>query len=707
MLAGLLQKISALHRFRIVAAILLLSLMALVACEPPLVLALRHTLFDSYQRLFPRVPTTQPAMIVAIDDKSLAAFGQWPWPRTRVAQLIDSMQSYQPAAMGIDVLFLEPDSHSGAAFASQQAGLPPDVIEQLRALPSGDSKLATALARGNTILGMAPDANADAATSRMPRLAPVRISAAALQGIPRLKGVLTSVPEINDAASGRAMLTGDEEDGIIRRVPVIARLGRPDATGTISEPIVLSLGLEMFRLALGSAVRVHQRDGDGLLVTLGELTLPVATDGRVWMRYSKHDDGRFVSAVDVANRTVPREVLESKMLLLGITGTGTVDIKTTALRERVPGVEIHAQLIEQLIASDHLERPDAALGLEVLAMLVAGALLLWWIPKLRVHLVLLIFVGLCGAFAGAGIGLFLWKGLLFDVAWPALSSTAILGAMLAASLAVSERQRRGMSEQAARMSGELMAAQRIQMGLLPDPRVVFRHETRFQLAATLEPARGVGGDFYDCFMVGKDQLFFVVADVSGKGLAAALFMASAKSNIKSAVLQKPNDVSGALTDAQIALSRENPEQMFVTVFAGILDVSSGRLAYVNAGHDAPYVRPPNGAVARLAAAMGPPLCVIDDFAYQPEKYQMTAGEWLFTETDGVTEATNPRGEFFGTTRPETLLAGIDANSAPAAIVSAMIGFVHDFAEGAEPADDITVMALRWNGETTATPAGGN
>jgi adenylate cyclase len=125
---------------------------------------------------------------------------------------------------------------------------------------------------------------------------------------------------------------------------------------------------------------------------------------------------------------------------------------------------------------------------------------------------------------------------------------------------------------------------------------------------------------------------------------------------------------------------------------------------VNAGHDAPYVRATDGRVMRLAPAEGPPLCVIDDFEYQPDAYHMSVGQWLFTETDGVTEATNQRGEFFGTQRPEALLAKLDQPSAPAAIVSAMIGCVHEFAEGAEPADDITVMALRWNGGSSLPSA---
>jgi serine phosphatase RsbU (regulator of sigma subunit) len=314
---------------------------------------------------------------------------------------------------------------------------------------------------------------------------------------------------------------------------------------------------------------------------------------------------------------------------------------------------------------------------------------------MRVQRALLMFAGISIALVTVGLVAFAWKGMLIDVAWPSISATWILVGMLAGSLAVSDQQRRLMGEQAARIRGELIAAQRIQMGLLPDPASVFGNESRFAVAAALEPARRVGGDFYDCFMIDNNRLFFVIADVSGKGLAAALFMASAKSHIKSALLLKPDDVSAALNDAQTELGRENPEQMFVTVFAAILDVASGQLAYVNAGHDTPFVRAPGGGVKRLRTTGGPPLCVIDDFVYRGDAHQMVPGEWLFIMTDGVMEATNKRGEFFGSRRLEKMLTDLPIPSEPGEIVNAVKESVHAFAEGTDPADDVTLLAVRW------------
>ena len=666
--------------------------MVLFASEPPVVASLRYAVFDAYQRIFPYERVNEPVVIVAIDEKSLAAFGQWPWPRVRMATLVDRIAAYKPAVIGFDVLFAEPDRFHAGELAGLIPGISPELIARANAQPSGDRMFARALKDGNTVLAMAALPDPKRQGDRLPQVAPVRVTAKSELPFKRLNHVLLSIPELDQAAAGRGFITDDAEDGIVRRAPLFVRIGK---AGGEDDAIALSLGLEMLRVASGSGVSIRDLKGGVLEVKLEDLTFPAQDNGAMWLRHSKHDNDRFVSAMDVVSGRVPRDKLEGKMVLVGLTGLGQFDFKTTVLHESVPGVEIHAQLIEQILAGLHLQRPGAAPVIELLLMIVSGGLLIWLVPRMRVQRALLLFIAVSATLVAIGFSAFLWHSMLIDFAWPSISATWILVGMLAASLAVSDQHRRVMGEQAARIGGELMAAQRIQMGLLPDPASVFANEKRFVVAAALEPARRVGGDFYECFMIDQHRLFFAVADVSGKGLAAALFMASAKSHIKSALLLKPHDVSAALTHAQTELARENPEQMFVTVFAAILDVVSGRLDYVNAGHDAPFVRAPGAVAKRLQRAGGPPLCVLDDFVYIGESHQMVAGEWLIVMTDGVTEATNKRGEFFGAARLEEILNSPDLAPAPDGLVGLVKARVHAFAEGTEPADDITLLSVRW------------
>ena len=671
---------------------MLVAFVVLFASEPPVVTSLRHAVFDAYQRLFPFERINEPVVIVAIDEKSLTAFGQWPWPRASMATLVDKIAAYNPAVIGFDVLFAEPDRFFAGEWARRIPGISAELIAKANAQPSGDQMFARALKEGNAVLAMAALPDPKRQSDRLPQVAPVRVTAKTELPFKRLNHVLLSIPELDQAAAGRGFITDDAEDGIVRRAPLFARIGK---AGGADDAIALSLGLEMLRVASGSGVSIRGLHAGVMEVKLEALSFPAQDNGSIWLRHSKHDDNRFVSAMDVVSGRVPRDKLEGKMVLVGLTGLGQFDFKTTVLRESVPGVEIHAQLIEQLLAGVHLQRPGAAPVIELLLMIVSGGLLIWLVPRMRVQRALLMFIAIGATFVAIGFSAFLWNSMLIDVAWPSISATWILVGMLAASLAVSDQHRRVMGEQAARIGGELMAAQRIQMGLLPDPASVFANEKRFVVAATLEPARRVGGDFYDCFMIDKNRLFIAVADVSGKGLAAALFMASAKSHIKSALLLKPHDVSAALNDAQTELARQNPEQMFVTVFAAILDVVSGRLDYVNAGHDAPFVRTPGNLAKRLKPAAGPPLCVMDDFVYYGDVHQMVAGEWLLVMTDGVTEATNKRGEFFGTIRLEEILNDANLAPLPGQLVNLVKARVHAFAEGTDPADDITLLSLRW------------
>ena len=239
-------------------------------------------------------------------------------------------------------------------------------------------------------------------------------------------------------------------------------------------------------------------------------------------------------------------------------------------------------------------------------------------------------------------------GTLIDVAGPALGTLLVFGALLAATLAEADRQRRALREAQARVAGELEAARRIQMGLLPSPQRLFAGEARFSLDARLEPARVVGGDFYDCFMLDAHRLFFTVADVSGKGLAASLFMALAKSLLKSIALRSGADPGAILVQASAEIARDNPESFFVTAFAAILDARSGMLEFCNAGHEPPYLCRPGRTPERLEHAGGPPLCVVEGFAYASARCTLAAGESLCVLTDGVTEAMD---------RPATSTAG--------------------------------------------------
>jgi CHASE2 domain-containing sensor protein/serine phosphatase RsbU (regulator of sigma subunit) len=638
------------------------------------VVALRELAVDGEQRLRPRVRESAPVTIVEIDERALAEHGQWPWPRSRLAALVDRIAQAGPAAIGLDLLFPEPDRYSPAALAGLLPQLPDDVSRRLRRLPGNDDLFARSLRRAPTVLAVAGVGDA-APTSEPPIL--------------HYESRLSSIPGLVRAAAGQGLISAGSLTRVVRRVPAVAR---------VQGSVVPTLGLEMLRVAIGAPpVGLSSRPGGLLEIGIGELRIPAQGDGTLWLRYSPHDPQRFVSAAAVLEGSVDPALLRSKLVLVGVTGLALVDHVATPLGERVPGVETHAQLIEQVFDRVRMVRPGWARLLEAGMLAAAGGLLLFVVPARRVRVSVGALLLLLAAIAIAAFAAFS-QGILIDYAWPAIGVALVFALLLAATLSEADRQRRALREAAARAAGELAAARRIQMGLLPDLGSLSRSLPALEVAGFVEPARTVGGDFYDCVPIDASRVYFVVGDVAGKGMPAALFMALSKAVLKSAAARRL-DAGALLTEAAAEIDRDNPEQLFVTAFAGILDLSSGELEYANAGHEPPYLLSRGEAPRRLPHAGGPPLCTIAGYRYGTERLRLPPGACLCVVTDGITEALDERGELYGALRLEEVLKGLAAESSPGAVLEALRGDVRRFVGNAPLADDVTLVALRWGRAT--------
>ncbi len=692
-------------RVRLAAVPLVAALTALIWLAPPSWNArLQAAWLDAYQVLRPRQVVSMPATIVEIDRKSLAALGQWPWPRSVLAQLIDDIARQQPAAIGIDILMPEADAHSAERVLARAGRLDPALAGQLAALASGDASLARSLSAAPTVLAIAGSAEPTGMPLRAPPVV-VRDSApggpAALQ-VPVYAGVLTSVEELDRAAAGRGLVSVVPERAIIRRVPLIASIG-----GTP----VPALAIEMMRVALGGPpLRLDVAGGAVERISAGDFATRTERDGSARVYFSPPSTDRYVSAIDILEGRFDPELLRHKLVLIGVTGVGLVEEKNTPLGVSMPGVEIHAQLLENLFDHTLLTRPAWARPVEALAFLLLGGLLVVVTPRWKPQYAAALAAGGAAVLLASGYLVFATRRVLIDAATPALGLAVLFGVLVLLTLAEANRQRKSLErvvqaqrEQSARIAGELDAARRIQAATLP--RADFLNaDPRVDLAATMVPAREVGGDLYDFFRLDRQRLFFLVGDVAGKGLPASIFMAVSKALYKSTMLRAPaEDIGAIMSAANAEVSRDNPEMLFVTVFAGIIDLESGELAYCNAGHDNPFLLDAGaGTVRRLDDGGGPPLCAVDDFAYRGAACRLQPGEQVCVVTDGVTEARNPAGDMYGGERVRGLLEGLAGRASDArAAVEALRADVEAFAAGAEPADDLTVLVLRWNGPGAA------
>ena len=256
---------------------------------------------------------------------------------------------------------------------------------------------------------------------------------------------------------------------------------------------------------------------------------------------------------------------------------------------------------------------------------------------------------------------------------------------------------RSVTAENERVKVELETAKDIQQSAVPHDFSEIEAELGVQVAASMTPARDVGGDFYDAFRIDATHLGVIMADVSGKGMPAALFMMRALADLREQMHAHPEDVGLALTRANQALCENNGAMLFVTVFIGILDTETGVFSYANGGHNPAWILGKDGTW--LKARKGLMVGIMDMIQYKTETLQLAPGGGLFLYTDGVTEALNPEEELYGEDRLDAVLKKVEAAAGGEAssetLVEDVLADVHTFVNGAEASDDITALAFRW------------
>lgn len=683
-------------------ALLCIAVLALVFQEATPLANVRHTQFDHYQQLMPRLRDSEPAIVVGIDSQSLERHGQWPWSRELMAKLVNQIMAGQPLAVGIDMIFAEPDRYSPAVLAERLPALPRSALANLN---EPDSVFAKALSQRPTVLAVIGVAKqlpgARQPHKPLPALAEAKL---AEQPMLRFPAALASRPQLEAAAAGEGLinaspdkLSSGTDRGVLRHTPSIA---------FIDQQPFLSMPLEMVRIALGEEGRViPEISRHGMTrIRIGDYSLPTQPNGELLIHFGRSSSHYHLSAADVIAGVHPPSTFQNRFVVIGFNTTGLQDRVITPLGDNLPGVDIHAQVIESLLTGSALQRPHWMPKLELGILLVAGLIMISVMSALRPSIAILGFITLVTTLVGAGYLAFREGRWLFDGTSLAILLAPVFISLLSSILITADAQRRLAQRQlqesreaAARDAGELDAARRIQMGLLPNPAKLFASETRFSVAALLEPARAVGGDYYDCFMIDEQRLCLAIGDVSGKGIPASLFMAISKA-LTGTLARSHANLGDAMRAVEHELDRNNSEYLFVTSFIGVIDVETGAMEFVCAGHDAPLLRRA-GQTLRIdtQATAGPPLCATGDYPFTTGHAQLEPGDLLCFFTDGVTEAFNGQGMFGGERLFEVFASSINEPTLQLQI-EAIRDSVRQFEAGFPPADDLTLLLARWYGQ---------
>ncbi|MFN0219055.1 MAG: CHASE2 domain-containing protein [Hyphomicrobium sp.] len=410
----------------LIAALILIGCVALRIVDPPPIAGLRASVFDSYLRAAPRIADPgYPVRIVAIDEASLARVGQWPWPRSKLADLVVRLASAGARTITFDIMLVETDRLSPGELARAlvgEAALRP-LLSEIAKLPSNDAQLGAAIRAAPVVMGVVGDQQAKRGVDK-PRTGFAVAGDDPKSFVHPFPGGVANLAEVAAGAAGIGAVNWlPADDLVVRRAPLLV---------TIAGELFPSLALEALRVGAGqSSIFVKASGGSGVSafgqrtgvesVRVGGTVIPTDAQGEMWLRFSPSDPKRIISAHAVLDGAVEASEVRARDILIGATAAGLLDLRATPLDTSVPGVEIHAQALEQMLSGDHLTRPAYATGAEIAFLVLAGALATWLIARSGAAVAAIVAAAAIAIIVATSQFAYSSAGVLLDPVYPSVS----------------------------------------------------------------------------------------------------------------------------------------------------------------------------------------------------------------------------------------------------------------------------------------------
>jgi adenylate cyclase len=421
---------------RLACVALLVGIAALRVLDPAPIEELRVRTFDGFQRIDPRKKTARPVTIVDIDDKSMEKLGQWPWPRTKIADLVTELTRLGAVVIAFDVVFSEPDRLNPDFVADTFRNLDEETRAKLRKLPSNDQIFADAIRASRVVLGESGLPEELVALEKgLPVTGLAMLGEEPQRFMFDFPGLLRNVGVLEHAAAGRGLFTiRPERDGIVRRVPMIML-----AQGQTMP----SLSFEMLRVASGSGTILIKADKAGIKsLRVKGFELPTDGNGQLWVHFARNDSSLYVPAINVLERTVAPDKIAGKLVLIGTSAVGLNDIKTTPVSRAMPGVEIHAQILESALTGEVIAQPFYGIVIEFAAALLFGVLVLAFAPMFGPTTLVVLGAVFASALIGTSWYFYTQHRLLIDFTYPLMSTTSIYLTLIFSSFVREQAQRK-------------------------------------------------------------------------------------------------------------------------------------------------------------------------------------------------------------------------------------------------------------------------
>ncbi len=574
--------------------------------------------YDIYQSIFEENSDFNDVLIVDIDEKSIGEVGQFPWRRDVFANLVDKLENLEASVISFDIFFSEEDKQN-----------PSKILGELNISNEGvldsDQSLITAIQNSNVILPVLGDISVfDKMNNSKPKTNFISRGGDAENYLYNFKNKITSLEVINNAAKGIGNISYlDNQDGVLRSLPILLK---------IDGDIWPSLSLETLRLLHKNKSILIQSSESGIkTIRTKNYSLNTDPNAIVHINYKKFGKDKYISAVDILNDKISKNIIKDKIILIGSSAQGLFDFVKIPSGKVIPGVETHAHAIENIINNDFIIKNLKTDIIEIIILLISLILVLIIPKKVNPKLSIVFFVGLCVFLITSSL-VFYQFNYFIDIFYTTLGSAFLFLVTLyfrylqENEIAIENEKKQIVLKKEREIAGE------VQKKLFPK-----EFEQKNILYAKNVPARDVSGDYYDYIKISEDEFYFTLADVSGKGVKAGILMANAAAVFRSmAKLNKEVSTIARYINNQVADS--SYQGMFITAVVGKYNIKEKKIEYINLGHEPIMVYDENFNFEYYKSTL-PPLGIMamdnDDFFRTNEISLVNKN--LVIYTDGVTE----------------------------------------------------------------------
>jgi len=660
--------------------ILLSLLIFLKILNPAFIKSVSYLSFDLYQKVFVEKKDSD-VVIIDIDEQSLGKFGQFPWNRRVFAKILDQLNIHNPKAIGFDIFFTEKDKQSPEAIIKSYGLIPSDVAD-IQNLKSPDDIFSEKLKESKSIIAVL-GSNVPS-HSNYDRKAKARFLSKG--GDPKnftysYPHSIGSLEKLEKNVKGLGSISFlDQLDGIIRSLPLIVQFDKK---------IYPTMGLEMVRVG-SKQKNIYVELNEVGIQRISARPHKVESDpnGIIWIKYKKSNKDQFISAGDVYDGKFQSDFFKDKYVLIGASAQGLFDLVKTPLGVTIPGVEVHANVIENILDQSYLVRNPNTYIFELIFSIIIALLTFVLSQKIKPKYSLSIFFGNILAIIIIGFSIYKFRSELVDFSYPIFIVTLTFLTGLYFRFIEENKMALANLQKEAKLLKERELAAGVQKSLFPD---ISKFEN-FIYAKNV-PARDVSGDYFDVVRSTPEEYFFTLADVSGKGVKAGMYMAKASSifrtltNLKFPLEKVVFGVNNELVEAKF-------KGMFVTAVFGKLNIKTGELVFINAGHESILTFDENKNYEYIKSEM-PPIGIVKYFTESMVKSNTInlKDKTFVVYTDGVTEGYMKNGEELGAEGVQKIINEM-SQVTPKSIVEAIEKELNWGAEKLR--DDITCMAININ-----------